>query len=44
MCEKHLGDSTDELYQQVMDDCVFDFCLGAGETSAELAAEILHTQ
>lgn len=42
MCQKHLGDSiTDVLYQQVLEDCVFDLCHGAGETSAELAAEIL---
>lgn len=41
-CKKYLGDSRDLWYQQVMDDCIFDLCSGAGETSAQLAAEIFH--
>lgn len=41
-CKKHLGDSAGYLYEQVVDDCIFDLCHGAGEISAELAAEIYH--
>lgn len=41
-CRKYLGDSRDALYKEVMDDCIFDLCSGAGETAAELAAEIFY--
>lgn len=43
-CRKYLGDSTDALHKEVMDDCIFDLCSGGGETSAELAAEILRAE
>ena len=41
---KHLGDSRDAVYKEVLDDCIFDLCNGGGETSAELAAEIYHAE
>ena len=43
-CRKYLGDSTDALHKEIMDDCIFDLCSGGGETSAELAAEILRAE
>lgn len=43
-CRKYLGHSTDALYKEVLDDCIFDLCSGGGETSAELAAEIYHAE
>jgi hypothetical protein len=42
-CSKHLGcvdqGNADEV--AVLNDCIFDICHGAGETAAELAAELL---
>ena len=37
-CSKHLGEAHGT---QLFEDCVFDVCHGAGETQAELAAELL---
>eukprot|EP00435_Cladocopium_sp_Y103_P050379 s806_g15.t1 len=43
-CRKYLGDSTDALYKQVLDDCIFDLCSGGGDSSAELPAKIYHAE
>lgn len=41
-CSKHLG-CVDQGNAEVavLNDCIFDICHGAGETAAELAAELL---
>ena len=45
-CQKHLGTAAGDLHEQheqALEDCIFDLCQGAGETSAELAAEIFNS-
>ena len=43
-CSKHLGAYVDQRNAdnaEFFDDCVFDLCHGAGESAAEIAAELL---
>jgi len=45
-CSKHLGNLGDiqgNLDETFYEDCVYDVCHGAGETAAELAAELLES-
>lgn len=43
MCSKHLGEIQHGADETFYTDCVFDVCHGAGETAAELAAELLES-
>ena len=40
-CSKHLGEAGGTENAHVFEDCIYDVCHGAGETQAELAAELL---
>eukprot|EP00435_Cladocopium_sp_Y103_P052479 s3690_g16.t1 len=40
-CSKHLGEAHGIENTHFFEDCVYDVCHGAGETQAELAAELL---
>ena len=40
-CSKHLGEARGTENTHFFEDCVYDVCHGAGETQAELAAELL---
>eukprot|EP00435_Cladocopium_sp_Y103_P029545 s3663_g7.t1 len=40
-CSKHLGEIHGSADETFYNDCIYDVCHGAGETAAELAAELL---
>ena len=40
-CSKHLGEAHGTENTHFFEDCIYDVCHGAGETQAELAAELL---
>ena len=40
-CSKHLGEARGTENTHFFEDCIYDVCHGAGETQAELAAELL---
>eukprot|EP00435_Cladocopium_sp_Y103_P030090 s1072_g7.t1 len=42
-CSKHLGKAHGTEDAEFLEDCIYDLCHGAGETQAELAAELLAT-
>lgn len=42
-CNKHLGEAHGTENAEFLEDCIYDLCHGAGETQAELAAELLAT-
>jgi hypothetical protein len=42
-CSKHLGEEHGTEDAHFLEDCIYDLCHGAGETQAELVAELLAT-
>jgi len=41
LCQKHLGSADSARQSSYFEECVYDVCVGGGEVSAEMAAEML---